>query len=411
MSTETIVINDQPATTQTVTLQPGVAEKIQGLTFVDAQTPQKISALTLQTLENMDAAQLIQFFTLNPADAFNVAARFKKQDAPQALHVEVETTASQATTTQPVNPFASLLGGGASASGLSTGVMSARVNPQAIQKAADAVLACTIWGGGIGNIFNKDFWSQVNLGTEWELREKIDAWIEDMETGRYISATSVTSLFESVKGMFGPRFDNLIQSVAIISQSHSTQILTGAIATMNLGQNVLGNLQMTVPYVAEELSTAVIASRTPEQAGRLIKSVRVFFEIIRDPRLHARTGIVDAANVDDAALQFIRQRASQEAARSVQLALAYEAFVRALAICNEANVANPDYLKTVGILASRLSVLYTMANGEEVTTVNTAAPFREGAEPHAAASATATATARVKFSLNLGKFNVSYERK
>lgn len=343
-----------------------------------------LSAFTTQQwidLDGVDRALALRDAAILLPENVSYAALAESIDAAlQTLQVEVEAVVIAASVKvdvpqQPANRFAHLLTQGQSASGLDAAALSPRINAQFIKAAAQAILAYVLTGTGVLKVLMApDLWQTLMI-EDLEVRTMIDEWLEKVEQGTYITPKSSDALREGVKKLFGPRFEKFMKTVSRYASQFTSLDMMGKQAIVDIGEDAeafagLGNM---IPLLAEEVSQNMIASRMPEFARRLVKMVTDLMAILKHPVLQAYAGVVGARSVDEGAVMLLSKRLGPAIGNQIRLALAYEAFVNALAECP--SEVDSDYLKVVGILAARLNNLFEIVQPDrEVAT--TASPFR-----------------------------------
>jgi hypothetical protein len=277
----------------------------------------------------------------------------------------------------PVNKFAHLLKQGAGSSGLDASALSPRIRPAFVTAASQAILAYVLSGTGVLEaLMAPDFWQKMMI-EDLGVRELIDAWLQKVEQGTYITSRSSRALFEGVMSLFGPKFDKFMKTVALFASQSTSLAMMGkqAIVDISADASAFAGLETHIPLLAEEISTNMIASRMPELAKRHIQMVADLMAILKNPVLQAYAGIVGASSLDEGAVMLLSKLLGPSIANKVRLALAYESFVAALAECPA--VMEPDYLKVIGILAARLNSLFEIVQpNREVPAEKAIMPFR-----------------------------------
>lgn len=326
-------------------------------------------------------------------------------EGPEGVTINVSGSASATAQASAVaQPFGGayahlLAGGGTSAIGLSGAIMNPRIKPKFIKAAADAVLTYVVIGTGVLDVFGKDFWAQMAL-EDLDLRTQIDEWLHKRDSGDYITPASLKALVEGVGKLFGDKFDAFLKSVVLLSRQTRALALIGTGAITDIGDEAmeLGDLADTVPLLAEELSRNMVQSQMPEQARRLVTMVKELIAILKNSVLQQYGGVVNAPSADEGAIIFLERRfdPASNIANKMRLALAYEAFVAALAECPAPDVMSNDYLKVVAALGARLNNFYRIVAPDKEALAEQAQPFRP---PESVA--VARAESRFSFSISL----------
>ncbi len=283
----------------------------------------------------------------------------------QNLTVQLEAATSTDVSTTPFssakpaeNEFAYLLGG-PSAIGIDSEALKAKINSAFIHLAADGALALVLAGTGMFEIFEQDsLWSTLY---DIELRGRIDDWLENVRSGRYISAQSTKKAYEGISGLFGSKFEDLINTAANLASQQQLLTTFGTQAHINVGEDsqAISQLFLLLPLAAEQISSNMQASRLPESSKRLATQAKDFMAILRDPRLADSIGIT-APSADEAVIKFLERQIGPSFTNRFRLALAYERLVRALAACP--TVVTLDYATILGKLAGDISTLFKIVN-------------------------------------------------
>jgi hypothetical protein len=324
-----------------------------------------------------------------------IKAQFPTTVAADTLNLEVKAEAVAGAPFAPANSYAYLLGNSASSLGFSAQALNPRIKPDFIRSAAQAAGSFVIVGTGLCDVFTKkDFWQQLQL-EDMDLRKLISRWTENFRSERYISNEALGELGEGVSQLFGQHFQNLVSSSSKLSSQLGALQLLGNQARVDVGSDAAsyGQLQTLIPLAAEEISQRMISSPLPELSTSLVSLLTDLLEILKDSRLQAAAGIVNATSADEGAILFLERRLGTDVANRFRLALAYEQLLNALAACPQS--ADAGYLSVFGQLASQVHTYYTAVSGG--STESTSAPVQR----QSAAAQSGQVSFRFNFSLSL----------
>lgn len=313
-----------------------------------------------QTLSDTSQSELTEI-GITIGDAKKLKRLFPSESlaVPHAAAIELALTHQTNTPPAPApNPYLYLLNGDGSSTGVNITALNPNIKPDFIKMAAQATCAYVLLSGDILEIFSTTFWHDLGL-EDLELRGAIDDWLHQKESQQSISKQAIANLTAGVENLYGNAFDQMVQVLTRLSAQKQMLRTMGAQAQLNVGSDATDVVKLTqlVPLAAEELTSKMLMSRLPEQAGRLIKVISALMALLKDTRLHASAGVI-AQSADEGAVKFLQKRLDSTFVNRFRLALSYEKLVDALAQCPSPSLMTMDYLEVLGQLGNDLDVYF-----------------------------------------------------